>query len=277
MVFSKIPVFQIENKRLRTRQVTKAACRQDQSRLGFSTKSTVDTMKDFSILGSLFRPHIWAIKYHESTAIFLFHAGKKLVFGSFAWCNLLVVCKWRRWSDGNFELICGGTASVWNAALQLKAARYAGKAGKKARIFISRWRRSVWSLKTVLDTEILLENISLYNIYIYISLKMRAQRPVSAFMSPKVDRTNPCCQQRKQNYPLMSKRKESQKCRFRSEQEMQANIIATKTGLKNLNKTFFPTSNERHRQLRDGCYSYCHQGEQRWGDPLHPDSRTPTI
>lgn len=168
MVFSKIPVFQIENKRLRTRQVTKAACRQDQSRLGFSTKSTVDTMKDFSILGSLFRPHIWAIKYHESTAIFLFHAGKKLVFGSFAWCNLLVVCKWRRWSDGNFELICGGTASVWNAALQLKAARYAGKAGKKARIFISRWRRSVWSLKTVLDTEILLENISLYNIYIYL-------------------------------------------------------------------------------------------------------------
>ena len=98
---------------------------------------------------------------------FLFHAGKELVFGSFAWCNLLFVCKWRRWSDGNFELICGGTASVWNAALQLKAARYAGKAGKKARIFISRWRRSVWSLKTVLDTQILLENISLYNIYIY--------------------------------------------------------------------------------------------------------------
>ena len=149
------------------------------------------------------------------------------------------------------------------ASVEGSQVRWQGR--KKARIFISRWRRSVWSLKTVLDTEILLENISLYNIYIYIhiSLKMRAQRPVSAFMSPKVDRTNPCCQQRKQNYPLMSKRKESQKCRFRSEQEMQANIIATKTGLKNLNKTFFPTSNERHRQLRDGCYSYCHQGKQR--------------
>ena len=280
MVFSKIPVFQIENKRLRTRQVTKAACRQDQSRLGFSTKSTVDTMKDFSILGSLFRPHIWAIKYHESTAIFLFHAGKELVFGSFAWCNLIFVCKWRRWSDGNFELICGGTASVWNAALQLKAARYAGKAGKKPGFsypggegLYGVWRLSLirrFCLKTYLYI------IYIY-IHIYISLKMRAQRPVSAFMSPKVDRTNPCCQQRKQNYPLMSKRKESQKCRFRSEQEMQANIIATKTGLKNLNKTFFPTSNERHRQLRDGCYSYCHQGKQRWGGPLHPVSRTPTI
>lgn len=45
MVFSKIPVFQIENKRLRTRQVTKAACRQDQSRLRFSTKSTVTLWK----------------------------------------------------------------------------------------------------------------------------------------------------------------------------------------------------------------------------------------
>ena len=169
MVFSKIPVFQIENKRLRTRQVTKAACRQDQSRLGFSTKSTVDTMKDFSILGSLFRPHIWAIKYHESTAIFLFHAGKELVFGSFAWCNLIFVCKWRRWSDGNFELICGGTASVWNAALQLKAARYAGKAGKKPGFsypggegLYGVWRLSLirrFCLKTYL-----------YIIYIYIYL-----------------------------------------------------------------------------------------------------------
>ncbi len=72
-------------------------------------------MKDFSILGSLFRPHIWAIKYHESTAIFV-PCGRELVFVSFAWCNLqcnphlmhlVFVCEWpRRWTDGNFGLIC---------------------------------------------------------------------------------------------------------------------------------------------------------------------------
>lgn len=276
MVFSKIPVFQIENKRLRTRQVTKAACRQDQSRLRFSTKSTVTLWKTSRFWGRFsdrtsepsnimkVLPFFCSMREkslfsgHSPDAIFfLFVNGGDEVMETLSWfVAALHQCETRRFS----------WRQPGTLARPEKKPGFSYPGGKG---LYGVWRLSLirrFCLKTYL-----------YIIYIYISLKMRAQRPVSAFMSPKVDRTNPCCQQRKQNYPLMSKRKESQKCRFRSEQEMQANIIATKTGLKNLNKTFFPTSNERHRQLRDGCYSYCHQGEQRWGDPLHPDSRTPTI